>query len=257
MKIAVCLKAVAEDDWKPRIVHGLPSCPTEYQMNPSDEYAVEEALLLKEWMNKPETEVILISKGIQKIRPVLVTGLGMGADRAIHIVDSNPYEVDTQRTAIVLSRLLQTIQPDLVIMGNRSSDFPHSQIPTIVAQRLNYILVDRIQRIEYDSSELIIWHQIASNDVEKAIVSLPVVLSVGKGINEPRSPSFRGIMAAEKKEIQTIPVDDLVDENDFVSKVILESFQILPSRVCRQMEGTMEKLAKDILKILQERGQGE
>ena len=95
MKIAVCLKAVAEDDWKPRIVHGLPSCPTEYQMNPSDEYAVEEALLLKEWMNKPETEVILISKGIQKIRPVLVTGLGMGADRAIHIVDSNPYEVDT------------------------------------------------------------------------------------------------------------------------------------------------------------------
>ena len=41
MKIAVCLKAVAEDDWKPRIVHGLPSCPTEYQMNPSDEYAVE------------------------------------------------------------------------------------------------------------------------------------------------------------------------------------------------------------------------
>ena len=62
-------------------------------------------------------------------------------------------------------------------------------------------------------------------------------------------------MAAEKKEIQTIPVDDLVDENDFVSKVILESFQILPSRVCRQMEGT--KLAKDILKILQERGQGE
>lgn len=257
MKIAVCLKAVAGEGWKPRLEHGLPSSPTDYQMNPSDEYAVEEALLLKEWMNKPDTEVILITKGVQEARPVLITGLGMGADRAIQIVDSTPYEVDTQRTAAALSRLLQTLQPDLVLMGNRSSDFPHSQIPTIVAQRLNYTLVNRIHRIEYDGGELIVWHQIAPNAMEKAIVPLPVVLSVGKGINEPRYPSFRGILAAGKKEIQAIPVEDLVDDSDFVSKVTLESFKILPARVCRQMEGTMEKLAKGILQIVQERGQGE
>ena len=96
MKIAVCLKAVAEDDWKPRIVHGLPSCPTEYQMNPSDEYAVEEALLLKRMDEQTRDRSYLDLKRNSKIRPVLVTGLGMGADRAIHIVDSNPYEVDTQ-----------------------------------------------------------------------------------------------------------------------------------------------------------------
>ena len=231
MKIAVCVKQVPDSWAEKKMVDGvLDRAGVDAVLNDLDEYAVEEALKLVE-ANSPTGEsgegsghsITVISMGPERATEAIRKALSMGADDAIHIVDGALAGSDALATSLVLSQVIKSGGFDLVICGTEdricppamsrgteSTDARMSVVPAMLAERLNWAQLTFANSVVVDpASGSIKIDRVTEIGLEKMEAKLPAVVSVVEKINEPRYPSFKGIMAAKKKVITAQSLADL------------------------------------------------
>jgi electron transfer flavoprotein beta subunit len=205
MKIAVCVKQVPDTWAEKKLDAGTKTLDRESVdgvMNELDEYAVEEALQIAE---ANSGEVVVVSMGPEKRNRA---GLSMGADSAIHVQDAGLAGSDALGTSLALAKALEGKGFDLIIFGSESTDARMSVIPAMVAERLGVAQLTFANNVEVAGSEVKIKRQ-TEYGYDEVTGSTPAVVSVVEKINEPRYPSFKGIMAAKKKPVETVALADL------------------------------------------------
>lgn len=208
MKIVVCAKFVpdatadrrfrTEDNTVDRAgVDGL--------LSELDEYAVETALTVKE---ASDAEVTVLTVGPEQAADAVKKGLQMGADAGVHVIDDAIHGSDAVATSLILSKALAKLEADLVVFGMGSTDGGMGVVPAMVSERLGLPAVTLGSEVTVDGQTVRIRRDgdTASETIEG---TLPLVLSVSDQANEPRYPSFKGIMAAKKKPVETWSLADL------------------------------------------------
>ncbi|HEU5470122.1 MAG TPA: electron transfer flavoprotein subunit beta/FixA family protein [Actinophytocola sp.] len=171
-----------------------------------NERAVEEALLLKEAQGG---EVTALSVGPERAAEAIRKALSMGADKAVHVSDPALHGADVVQTAKVIAAAIGRIDGvDLVIAGNEASDGGGGAVPAILAELLGYPQLTHARKVEVDGGTVRVDRE-TDDGIIHLEAGLPAVISVGEKINEPRYPSFKGIMAAKKKPVETLTVADL------------------------------------------------
>jgi electron transfer flavoprotein beta subunit len=171
-----------------------------------NEKAVEEALKIKE---AGEGEVTVISVGPDRATDAIRKALSMGADKAIHVSDEALHGSDAIATAKVLAAAIAKVEGfDLVIAGNESSDGRGGAVPAILAELLGLPQVTYVRELTVEGSTIKAVRE-TEDGLTRLEANLPAVVSVGEKINEPRYPSFKGIMAAKKKPVEKFTIADL------------------------------------------------
>ncbi|GAB2446781.1 electron transfer flavoprotein subunit beta/FixA family protein [Nocardia sp. NPDC056611] len=171
-----------------------------------NERAVEEALLIKEAQGG---EVTVLAAGPDRATEAIRKALSMGADKAIHINDPAIHGSDAVQTSYILAAALGQIEGiELVIAGNEATDGRAGAVPAIIAEYLGLPQLTHLRKLTVDG-ERIAGERETDEGVFKLEATLPAIVSVTEKINEPRFPSFKGIMAAKKKEVQTFTLADL------------------------------------------------
>lgn len=209
MNIVVCVKQVP-DTWSEKKLDPsdstLDRAATDPVMNEMDEYAVEEALKLQEAHGG---EVTILSMGPDAATETIRKALSMGADKAVHVIDDGLHGSDAVATSLALSKALEKAVPyDLVILGSESSDARMSVVPAMLAERLGLPQLTFAKQVTVDGSTVKI-KRLTDDGYQAVEASTPAVVSVVEKINEPRYPSFKGIMAAKSKPVDTVTAADL------------------------------------------------
>jgi electron transfer flavoprotein beta subunit len=207
MNIVVCVKQVP-DTWAERTLRPedsrLDRASVDGVINELDEYAIEEGLRLAEAHGG---EVTILTMGPDKASESIRKALSMGADKAVYVIDDGLAGSDALQTSAVLAAVLGRIGFDLVILGAESTDARMGVMAAMLAERLGVPQVSLASQVEVDGSAITI-HRQRDYGYDKVEASLPAVISVVEKINEPRYPSFKGIMAAKKKPVETFTLAD-------------------------------------------------
>lgn len=182
---------------------GRPVLSDQRVISSYDEYAIEEALLLKEAHGG---EVTVMSAGPPAVRDALTRALAMGADRGLLIHMPDVQDLDTLAVASILAEQVKKLSYDLVLVGQNSDDYESGQIGPQVAELLNLPMVSSVMGLEVEGDLLVLKRDVedGSQTVE---APMPALLMAITGLNEPRYPSLRGIMAAKKKPLDIVEVD--------------------------------------------------
>lgn len=207
MNIVVCVKQVP-DTWSERTLKASDSTldrdAADAVINELDEFAIEEGLRLAEAHGG---EVTILSMGPQRATESIRKALSMGADKAVHVVDDALAGSDVLGTSAALAAVLGQIGFDLVVLGSESTDARTGVLPAMLSERLGVPQLSFASKVEIDGTSITI-NRLADYGYDTVVASLPAVLSVVEKINEPRYPSFKGIMAAKKKPVQTMSLAD-------------------------------------------------
>ncbi|HEY2578217.1 MAG TPA: electron transfer flavoprotein subunit beta/FixA family protein [Streptosporangiaceae bacterium] len=207
MNIVVCVKQVP-DTWAERKLRPGDSTldreSVDGVINELDEYAIEEGLRLAEAHGG---EVTILTMGPQKAAESIRKALSMGCDKAVHLLDDGLAGSDSSQTSYALAQVLGQIGFDLVILGSESTDARTGLLAAMLAERLGVPQMSLASKVEVDGQAIRIERQ-TDYGYDKVEAGLPAVLSVVEKINEPRYPSFKGIMAAKKKPVQTLSLAD-------------------------------------------------
>jgi electron transfer flavoprotein beta subunit len=208
MNIIVLVKQVP-DTWAERRLNDgdktLDRASVDAVINELDEYAVEEALRLKEAHGGTVT---VLTMGPARATETIRKALSMGADKGIHVVDDQLHGADAIQTATALAKAVGTVEWDLVISGSESTDARMSVMPALLAELLGAPQLSRARKVTVEGSTVTIERQTDSGyDIVQG--ATPAVLSVVEKINEPRYPSFKGIMQAKSKKVTTLSAADL------------------------------------------------
>jgi electron transfer flavoprotein beta subunit len=180
-----------------------------------NERAVEEALLIKEKQGGDST-VTVLTAGPERATEAIRKALSMGADKGVHLLDAQLHGSDMVQTGWALARALGTIEgTDLVIAGNEATDGTGGAVPAIIAEYLGLPQLTHMRKIVVEGGT-ISGERETDEGLFTVEASLPAVVSVNEKINEPRFPSFKGIMAAKKKEVVTLTLADIGVEADEV-----------------------------------------
>ncbi|MET8761340.1 electron transfer flavoprotein subunit beta/FixA family protein [Lentzea sp. NPDC004782] len=209
MNIVVLVKQVP-DTWSERKLtdadHTLDRESADAVLDEINERAVEEALQLQEAHGG---EVTVIAMGPDRATDAIRKALSMGADKAIHVSDEALHGSDVLATAKVLAKAIGTVENvDLVIAGNEATDGRAGAVPAILAELLGLPQVTQLRKVTVEGTT-IKGERETDEGVAFLEATLPAVVSVTEKINEPRYPSFKGIMAAKKKPVSTVTVADL------------------------------------------------
>jgi electron transfer flavoprotein beta subunit len=207
VNIIVCVKQVPAKD-APLAIAGnwIKEADIGFEMNEPDSYALEEALRLKE---KHGGEVIALSLGPERVKQTIKEALAKGADRGIHISDDNFAQLDPLGSASVLSAAIAREKCDLVLTGLQSDDHGFGQTGVLLAALLNLPHATIIMQIDVQGGKMKLKRELEAGWFQWIECPLPAVLSIQSGINKVRYATLKGIMAAKKKEIATVPNDSL------------------------------------------------
>ncbi len=208
MNIVVLVKQVP-DTWSERTLRPADSTldrdAADAVINELDEYAIEEGLRLAE---QHGGEVTILSMGPEKATEAIRKALSMGADKAVHVTDEALRGSDGLVTSAVLAKVLERAGFDLVILGSESTDARMGTLAAMLAERLGVPQMSFASKVDIDGSAITI-HRQADYGYDTVEATLPAIVSVVEKINEPRYPSFKGIMAAKKKPVETLALADI------------------------------------------------
>jgi electron transfer flavoprotein beta subunit len=208
MNIVVCVKQVPDTAVERTLTPGdgtLDRASLDGLINELDEYAIEEGLKIAEAHGG---EVTILSMGPEKAAESVRKALSMGADKAVHVADDGLAGSDALTTSLVLAEALKSVGFDLVICGSESTDARTGVVPAMLAERLGVPQLTLAAKVDIDGSSVTVRRV---TDDGYAVVSgpLPAVVSVVEKINEPRYPTFKGIMAAKKKPVRILTLADI------------------------------------------------
>jgi electron transfer flavoprotein beta subunit len=249
MKVVVCVKQIPD----PATPYQLEDAtfwlvrPSEQVLDDTDRYGVEMGLQLAQ---ANEGTVTLVSMGPTGNAQGIRQALAMGADKAIIVEDETLRGSDALTTARVLAKAIANEGFDLVIAGTESTDGYSGVVPQMLAELLEVPALTYATTVDTDGSQVTIHRQTASGyDVVEA--SLPAVVTVTAGVVEPRYPTFKGIMDAKKKPMETVALGDLGAEKSEGQTV--KSITDAPERSAgRKIEDDGEAFA-EIVALLEKR----
>jgi len=260
MNIFVCIKQVPETSQSVKIdpegtaisLDGL-----EFVINPFDEYAIEEALRIKERFH--EGKVTLVTMGPERCQKALRSGLAMGADDAVQLSDPLFDGSDPLTTARILAAFLKTQEFGLVLAGKQAVDDDSSMVPQALAEYLGVPHVCTVKKLELaDDKKSATAHREIDGGTEVVTCRLPAVFSAEKGLNEPRYESLKGKMAAKKKQIRSVSAAELgldpakVGPRAATVKVCKLSYPEVKQGGVRMIEGDLAGQVAETTKILRE-----
>src|SRR5216110_692095 len=205
MKIAVCIKRVPDSETRVKIAAdglNLDEASVKFVVNPYDEFAVEEALRRKEKAGSGEVAVYCL--GPAAAQETIRTALAMGADRGV-LLQAERIPVDPFETAKLIAAELKGTNWDLILFGRMAIDDYNHQIGTLVAELLGLPCVTAVSHLDIEGTKGVAEREIEGG-IEVVDFPLPAVLTTDKGLNEPRYPALKGIMAAKKKPLEVKPV---------------------------------------------------
>jgi electron transfer flavoprotein beta subunit len=202
MNIVVCVKQVPDTAAERRLLPDgrVDRDGAEGVVNELDEYAIEEGLRIAEAHGG---EVTVVSMGPAGALESVRRALSMGADKAVHLCDEALAGSDALGTSYALAQVLGRIGFDLVICGAESTDARTGMVPAMLAERLGAAQLTLADRVDIDGEQVTV-RRVTDEGYQVVSGRLPAVVSVVEKINEPRYPSFKGIMAARKKPVQAL-----------------------------------------------------
>ena len=214
MNTVICVKQVPDTETKIKVKDGqVDHTETKYVVNPYDEYALEEGLRIKERLE--EGKLTLITIGPERAKDALKSGLAVGADEAIHLVDEAFEGSDPYSTALILSKALEKIDYDIVFCGKQGVDEDHAQVGIILAELLDVPHVSVVTKLEIaEDRKSIVAHREVEGGHEVVEATLPAIITAQKGLNEPRYASIKGIMAVKKKVIPEWNAEEIGVDKD-------------------------------------------
>ena len=207
MNIVVCVKQVPDTAVERTLTPEgtLDRASLDGLINELDEYAIEEGLKIAEAHGG---EVTILSMGPGKAADSVRKALSMGAGRAVHVIDDGLAGSDALATSLALSEALKATGFDLAVFGSESTDARTGVVPAMVAERLGVPQLTLASKVDIDGSEVTV-RRVTDEGYAVVTGSLPAVVSVVEKINEPRYPTFKGIMAAKKKPVQVLTLAEL------------------------------------------------
>jgi electron transfer flavoprotein beta subunit len=251
MRIVVCVKYVPDTALKVKIApegKRLDLADVSFVVNPYDEFAVEEALQLKERMG---AEVIVVSAGAERATAGIRTCLAMGADSGVLIRDDSLENADPFLIGSALARVCKELAPDLIFFGKHAIGVDNSQVPAVVAELLDLPQVSVVVKLEIKDGKFRAEREIeGSHEVLEG--SLPAVFTAQKGLNMPRYASLKGIMAAKKKEIRLVSLDSLeLSPDDLQSRVeVVQVTLPAPRPPGKILTGDVSQTVPELVRLL-------
>ncbi|UQA32662.1 electron transfer flavoprotein subunit beta/FixA family protein [Streptomyces sp. HNA39] len=208
LRIVVCVKYVPDATGDRRFADDLTVDREDVDglLSELDEYAVEQALQIADGADGAEITVVTV--GPEDAKDALRKALSMGADKAVHVEDDDLHGTDVMGTSLVLAKAVEKTGYDLVICGMASTDGVMGVLPALLAERLGVPQVTLLSEVAVNGG-VVSGRRDGDTASEQLEASLPAVVSVTDQSGEARYPSFKGIMAAKKKPVQSLDLDDL------------------------------------------------
>lgn len=250
MKIAVLVKQVPDTETRIRMSSNnkeLDESSFKWVINPYDEYAIEEAIKLKE---KVGGEVVVISLGPLRVTEVIRSALAMGADRGIRI-DATNIQLDNYLCAKILSKIISREKFEIVFGGKRAIDDEASTTILYIAEMLGWPGVGVVDKFELRGDLAIVGSPGKGNSKEVFEVKLPAVFGCEKDLNRPRYATLPGIIKAKSKSIDEVKALDLISNHN--PMVTLINYEFPEERkAVRKISGEPEYLAEELVRFLKE-----
>jgi electron transfer flavoprotein beta subunit len=254
MKILVMVKQVPDTATQVKIGGDgkqIETAGITWIVSPYDEFAVEEALRIKE--KRGQGEVVAVSLGPDRAKEALRSALAMGCDRAIHVNDPTLATADTLTTARALAAVIKQEAPQLVLCGRQAIDDDMGAVGAQLAEFLGWPCASWImeETVDADAKSVRVGRQVEGG-LEVFELPLPAVLSAQKGMNEPRYPTLKGIMGAKKKEIKDVKAGDL-GLASVTPELSITKLEALPARPPgRVISGETKDAVKELVRALRE-----
>lgn len=251
MNIYVCIKQVPDTETRIKLNSDsswIDTTGIKWIMSPYDEFAVEEALRLRD--KNAGSTVTIVSAGPARVKDTIRTALAMGADKGIQI--DIPETADSNMAAKALAEALRGEKPDIVFTGKEAIDDGAAQVSQLVADQLDLPHVTVVLGVEYNSDSVKCRREVEGGAIEVVEAPMPLVIAAQKGLNEPRYASLPNIMKAKKKEIRELNGSDLgVSDSD--QKIKLKNFELPPPKQAGQkIEGAAAEQAAKLVQLLNE-----
>lgn len=250
MNIYVLVKRTFDTEEKIVVKNGeIVDDGAEFIINPYDEYAIEEAITVRD---EHGGEVTVVTIGDEEAEKQLRTALAMGADKAVLInTEDDLDEMDEFTVAKVLAGYLEAQDVDLILAGNVAIDGGSGQVGPRVAEMLGINYVTTITKLDIDGTDVDIVRDV-EGDSEVIKTSLPLLVTAQQGLNEPRYPSLPGIMKAKKKPLEELELDDLdIDEDDVAAKTeTVDIFLPAEKAAGRILEGELADQVSELVSLL-------
>lgn len=255
MNILVFVKRVPDTESKIRIDQQSKSIIEEglnFIISPYDEYAMEEALRLREAQGG---KVTAVSVGTKEAQVILKKCLAMGADEATLIRDDSGEIYDSLRIAKIIAQAVKQkfSDPHLLLFGKQSVGADNAQVPSMVAEMLGMPQANVVTKLEIEGNKGTAYREIEGAS-EKVSFPLPAVVSAQKGLNEPRYETLKGIMMAKRKQIPEISLQDLGrKEEDLVPQLEIIRMSPPPAREAgKVIEDEPSQAAKKLVEFLRQ-----
>ncbi len=250
MNIYVLMKRTFDTEEKITLSNGkINEEGAEFIINPYDEYAIEEAIQVRDAHGG---EVTVLSVGNEETEKQLRTALAMGADKAVLInIEDDVEDGDQFTTAKILAEYLKDKNADLILGGNVAIDGGSGQVAPRVAEQLGIPYVTTITKLEINGTTATITRDV-EGDSEVMETSLPVLVTAQQGLNEPRYPSLPGIMKAKKKPLDELELDDLdLDVDDVEAKTKTIELYLPPQKEAgKVLQGELADQVKELVSLL-------
>lgn len=251
MKIAVLIKQVPGSESALPIndsQNWIDESSVTFVMNPPDNYALEEALILKEKIG--EGEVVIVSMGPNRVQKVIREGLAKGADRGIHLLQEGKIENDPLSVSKKISTALKEENFDLILSGLQSDDTGMSQTGVLIGEFLGMSTATLVVETKIENDHIRLKKELESGWYQWVELPIPASISIQSGINTPRYPSLKGIMGAKKKEIKCISSDLKSDQSQTIESISLpqksKQTEIIEADVDSAVSRIMEILKSDV-----------
>ena len=246
MKIVICLKQVPDTNTRLTLLpegKGIDESSIEWIINPYDEFALEEALRIKE--KKQDNHVTVLSVGPSRVEKALRTALAMGADKAVLL--ETDHTLNPTMISLILADFLKKESPDLILTGKSGIDNNHSLTGPMLAEHLQINQVSFINYMEEIQDGSWLCKRNINNGIKQEIqLKIPFLATVDKGINQPRYPSLPGIMKAKKKPIDKIPASLPTNKDIKLHSYYLPDRKITP----HIFSGTPQEQVDQLMEVL-------
>jgi electron transfer flavoprotein beta subunit len=254
MKILVLIKQVPDTATQVKVggdSRAIDTTGITWIVSPYDEFAVEEALRIKE--KRGQAEVIAVTLGPERAKEALRSCLAMGVDRAIHVNDPAFEGADSLVAARALAAVVKLEAPQLVLTGRQAIDDDIGAVGAQVAEILGWPCLSWImeEAITEDGAKVRAGRQVEGG-LELFELPLPCVLTAQKGLNEPRYPTLKGIMGAKKKEIKDLKAGDLGGDAPAPGLQIVKLEALPPRPPGRILTGDAKDMARELVRALRE-----
>ncbi len=224
-------------------------------INPYDEFAIEEALKIKE--KKTDAEVVILSFGRDDVKERILRGLAMGADRGLLVSSQDLEEADSLTIAKILTKVIKNEGAKLVLCGKQAIDDDNMHVGVMVAELLVWPHVNVVTKLTLEGESVVAEREVEGGQTEVYQVQLPAVFGAHKSLNTPRYASLPGIMKAKKKPLETKTVSEIGLDGNTLKKDIktkIASFSFPPKKPAGKLfvDGSVEEKVAKVVKLLRE-----